>query len=97
MLVTMRSIPPAALRGSDLEAEPAFLAPLDPQPPIEHEPPPAAGGRHFEAMALFAAGLGGAIALVLHARGHSREAFALGAAGAILGGSIAAIRVLSER
>jgi len=54
---------------------------------------PPQSSRHFEVAALFGAGLVGATAIVLHGRGYNREAYALGAIGAILGGTFAALRL----
>jgi hypothetical protein len=59
------------------------------------EPPaaPSRSVRHFEVAALFGAGVVSATAIILHGKGHNNEAYALGAIGALLGGTFAALRL----
>lgn len=60
------------------------------------EPPaPSRSVRHFEVAALFGGGVLGATAIILHGTGYNREAYALGAVGALLGGTFAALRLAS--
>lgn len=58
--------------------------------------PPSQSLRHFEAVALLGGGLIGATSIILFAKGYSTEAYAFGAAGALFGGTLAAIKLLSS-
>lgn len=62
---------------------------------VEPAPVPQSS-RHFEVAALFGAGVLSATAIILHGKGYNNEAYALGAAGALLGGTFAALRLAAN-
>ena len=57
------------------------------------EVPQPQGPRAFEAAAIIGAGVLSATALILHGRGYNNEAYALGATGALLGATFAALKL----
>lgn len=52
--------------------------------------------RNLEVLALLGGGLASVAGIVLIAKGHTREAYAFGAAGALLGATVGAVRILGR-
>jgi hypothetical protein len=57
---------------------------------------PAASTKGFEVAAIIVSGLATSASLVLYARGHVREAAAIGVVAALLGTTVAVARVLGD-